>query len=47
VGEPTAERGGRRRKHFALTAAGRKALSHAYRSFNAMVEGLEDQFETP
>ena len=46
VGEPTAERGGRRRKHFVLTPAGRKALAHAYRSFTAMVEGLEDQFET-
>ena len=46
VGEPTAERGGRRRKHFYLTPAGRKALAHAYRSFAAMVEGLEDQFET-
>jgi DNA-binding PadR family transcriptional regulator len=29
VGEPTAERGGRRRKHFVLTAAGRKELAHA------------------
>ena len=46
VGEPTAERGGRRRKHFLVTAAGRKELGHAYRSFTAMVEGLEDQFET-
>jgi len=46
VGEPTAERGGRRRKHFVLTAVGRKELAHAYRSFSAMVEGLEDQFET-
>lgn len=45
VGEPTAERGGRRRKHFVLTASGRKALAHAYRSFTAMVDGLEDQFE--
>jgi PadR family transcriptional regulator PadR len=47
VGEPTAERGGRRRKHFALKPAGRKALAHAYRSFKVMVEGLEDQIEIP
>lgn len=46
VGEPTAERGGRRRKHFFLTPVGRRELKHAYRSFTAMVEGLEDQFET-
>lgn len=46
VGEPTAERGGRRRKYFTLTPAGRKELKQAYRSFTAMVEGLEDQFET-
>ncbi|MBK9239554.1 MAG: helix-turn-helix transcriptional regulator [Acidobacteria bacterium] len=46
VGEPTAERGGRRRKHYALKPAGRKALAQAYRSFKVLVEGLEDQFET-
>ena len=46
VGEPTPERGGRRRKHVALRPAGRRALAQAYRSFKGMVEGLEDQFET-
>ena len=45
IGEPTAERGGRRRKHFVVRPEGKKALKQAYRSFKSMVEGLEDQFE--
>ncbi len=45
IGAPTPERGGRRRKHYALLPVGRRALAHAYRSFQTMVEGLEGQFE--
>jgi PadR family transcriptional regulator, regulatory protein PadR len=45
IGEPTPERGGRRRKHYALLPAGRRALAHAYRSFKGMIHGLELQFE--
>ena len=45
IGEPTAERGGRRRKHFAVRPEGKKALKQAYRSFKSLVEGLEDRFE--
>ena len=41
VGEPTAERGGRRRKHFALEPLGARALNAAYRDFMAMAAGLE------
>jgi DNA-binding PadR family transcriptional regulator len=44
VGEPTAERGGRRRKHVALLPAGRRALARAYRTFRVMVDGLEHEF---
>jgi PadR family transcriptional regulator PadR len=40
VGEPTPQRGGRRRKHFALLPAGRKAITQVCRTFNLMVEGL-------
>jgi PadR family transcriptional regulator PadR len=40
VGEPTPQRGGRRRKHFALLPAGRRAITHVCRTFNLMVEGL-------
>ncbi len=45
VGEPTAERGGRRRKHVTLLPAGRRALNAAYRRFKAMVDGLEHQLD--
>jgi DNA-binding PadR family transcriptional regulator len=41
IGDPTPERGGRRRKHYALLPAGRRALALAYRSFKVMSEGLE------
>src|SRR3954467_9313320 len=36
VGEPTAQRGGRRRKHYAVRPAGMAALRQAYRAFTAM-----------
>jgi len=40
IGEPTPQRGGRRRKHFALLPSGRRAIAHACRAFGHMVEGL-------
>ena len=40
VGEPTPQRGGRRRKHFILLPAGRRAIAQACRAFGQMVEGL-------
>ena len=46
VGEPTAQRGGRRRKFYALRPAGVTALRHAYRAFTAMADGLEGRLET-
>jgi len=45
VGDPTPERGGRRRKHFAMLPSGKRALGQAYRQFKVMAEGLERQFE--
>jgi PadR family transcriptional regulator PadR len=45
VGEPIAERGGRRRKHVMLLPAGRRAVNAAYRRFKAMVEGLEHRLD--
>lgn len=47
VGEPLAERGGRRRKHVKLTAAGVREVRAAWRVFKGMFEGLEERFETP
>ena len=41
VGEPTAQRGGRRRKFYALRPAGAAALRQAYRAITAMAGGLE------
>src|SRR5262245_46129557 len=43
--EPTPQRGGRRRKGFALTPAGVAALKQAYRALTAMAEGLERRLE--
>jgi len=46
VGNPTPERGGRRRKHVEVLPAGRRAAAQAWRHFRAMTEGLERRFET-
>ena len=45
VGEPTPERGGRRRKFYALKPAGVAALRHAYQAFTAMADGLQNRLE--
>jgi DNA-binding PadR family transcriptional regulator len=41
VGEPTPQRGGRRRKHFELQPLGARALRTAYRAYVGMTAGLE------
>jgi PadR family transcriptional regulator len=41
VGDPTAQRGGRRRKFYAVRPAGVAALRQAYRAFTAMADGLQ------
>jgi PadR family transcriptional regulator, regulatory protein PadR len=43
VGEPTPQRGGRRRKFYALKPAGVAALRQAYRAFTAMADGLQSR----
>ena len=45
VGEPTPQRGGRRRKYYALLPAGDTALRRAYRALTAMASGLETRLE--
>ena len=45
VGDPTPQRGGRRRKFYALRPAGAAALRQAYRAFTAMSVGLEHRLE--
>lgn len=46
VGEPTSERGGRRRKYFALKPAGARALRAAYSAYTGMAAGLERRLKT-
>ncbi len=41
VGIPTAQRGGRRRKHYLIDTEGERALGRAYRAFTRMSEGIE------
>jgi PadR family transcriptional regulator, regulatory protein PadR len=45
VGDPTPQRGGRRRKCYALRPAGIAALRQAYRAFIAMADGFQGQLE--
>ena len=46
VGDPTPERGGRRRKFYAVKPSGVAALRQAYRAFTAMAAGLEARLKT-
>ena len=43
--EPTAERGGRSKRFYKLTADGRRALARALRTVWRMVQGLEPKLE--
>jgi PadR family transcriptional regulator, regulatory protein PadR len=45
TGEPTAQRGGRRRKFYALKPAGSEALRHAYHALQSMAAGLEGHLD--
>ena len=40
IGQPTAERGGRRKNYFLVQPAGRRALRHALASIRRMADGL-------
>ena len=41
LGEPTAERGGRRKKHFRIQPAGRRVLQHSLAAIRRMSDGLQ------
>ena len=45
VGEPTAERGGRRKKHFKLMAPGQRALKQSVAALRSMTDGLEAELK--
>jgi PadR family transcriptional regulator PadR len=46
VGEPTPQRGGRRRKFYAPSPAGITAMRQAYHAFRSMADGLEGRLES-
>jgi DNA-binding PadR family transcriptional regulator len=41
IGEPTPERGGRRKKHYQLLAAGQRAVRESLTALRRMTEGIE------
>ena len=43
VGEPSPERGGRRRRHYLIDTPGEQALGRSYRALTKMAEGLEQK----
>ena len=45
VGDPTPQRGGRRKRFFRLLPQGADSLSNSYRVFRSMTRGLERQLE--
>ena len=47
LGEPTAERGGRRKKLYAVTAAGRSALGRSLATLRKLSHGLAPTWEAP
>jgi PadR family transcriptional regulator PadR len=45
VGNPTRQRGGRRRRHYLLDTAGQRALVRAYRTFATMTAGIQAELD--
>jgi DNA-binding PadR family transcriptional regulator len=45
LGLPTAERGGRRKKHYHLTVGGQRVLRHSLAALRRMTAGLEAELE--
>jgi PadR family transcriptional regulator len=47
LGDPTPERGGRRKKYFEVTVAGRCAVRASLRALRTMTRGLDPSWEAP
>jgi len=47
LGDPTPERGGRRKKHYAITPAGRRAVQRSLDAIRVMARGIDARLETP
>ena len=45
IGEPTAERGGRRKKFYRLERSGEGALARSWDTYRGMTDGIEAQLE--
>jgi DNA-binding PadR family transcriptional regulator len=45
IGEPTAERGGRRKRYFRIEADGRRALERSHAALRSMSAGLNKKLE--
>ncbi|HEY7474560.1 MAG TPA: helix-turn-helix transcriptional regulator [Vicinamibacterales bacterium] len=46
-GAPTAERGGKRKRHYRLRPAGREALARSWQALRAMARGAAPRLEQP
>jgi DNA-binding PadR family transcriptional regulator len=47
TGEPTPTRGGRRRRHYAVTAAGERALRESLAALGRLTQGLAIRWDLP
>ena len=47
MGEPTRQRGGRRRRHYAITPAGRRELTKALATLRRLARGLAVGWDAP
>jgi DNA-binding PadR family transcriptional regulator len=47
LGDPTPERGGRRKKHYTVLPAGRRALNEALRSLRRLAQGISPALGLP
>lgn len=47
LGDPTPERGGRRKKHYLISAAGRRTLQRSLNAIRTMTRGIDTSWETP
>jgi DNA-binding PadR family transcriptional regulator len=45
IGDPTPQRGGKRKRHYEVAALGMKALQASYRSIRSMSDGIEHLLE--
>jgi DNA-binding PadR family transcriptional regulator len=47
IGEPTAQRGGRRKRHYAATAAGLRSLRQSLAALGRLAHGLDVGWDAP